>query len=130
MLDPISDLLTRIRNAQQVKFDSVSVPSSKMKVNITKVLKEEGYIKNYKVLDDKKQGILKIYLKYTSNKTPVIDGLKRLSKQSLRRYSKSDEIPKTLNGYGITIISTSKGVMTDRAARKNNVGGEVVCQIW
>jgi small subunit ribosomal protein S8 len=106
------------------------MPSSKIKVNLAKVFKEEGFIKNYKVLDDKKQGILKIYLKYDINKEPAIEGLKRVSKQSLRRYTKSDKIPKTLNGFGVTVISTSKGVMTDRSARKENVGGEIVCQIW
>lgn len=130
MLDPIADMLTRIRNGQQVKFDSISLPSSKLKVNIARVLKDEGYIKNYKVLNDKKQGILKIFLKYDSNRVPTIEGLKRLSKQSLRSYAGKNNIPNTLNGYGITIVSTSRGVMTDREARKNHVGGEVVCQVW
>ena len=90
----------------------------------------EDYIKNYKVLDDKKQGVLKIYLKYTENKEPVIEGLKKVSKPSLRNYTKKDDIPQTLNGLGITIVSTSKGVMTDKTAKKENVGGEVVCQVW
>ena len=130
MSDPISDLLTRIRNAIQVKFDSVDIPSSNVKVNIAKLLKEEGYIKNYKVLDDKKQGILKIYLMYDDDKVSVIDSLKRISKPSLRRYAGAGEIPKALNGFGITIVSTSKGLMTDRSARKENIGGEILCQVW
>jgi small subunit ribosomal protein S8 len=130
MLDPISDMLTRIRNALQVKFDAISMPSSSLKVDIARVLKEEGYIKNYKMLDDKKQGVLKVYLKYGENKTPAIEGIKRVSKQSLRLYKKKDDIPITLNGYGVTIMSTSKGVMSDKNARKENVGGEVICKVW
>ena len=117
-MDPISDMLTRIRNALKCKLESVSMPSSSIKVNIAKVIKEEGYVKNYKVLDDKKQGTLKIYLKYDSDKVAAIEGIRGVSKQSLRQYSKCDDIPKTLDGLGITIVSTSKGVMTDRAARK------------
>ncbi len=130
MTDPISDLLTRIRNAIQAKHDKVEMPASNIKANIARILKEEGYITNYKVFKDKKQGILKLHLKYDENKVAAIEGLKRLSKPSLRRYSGKGEIPMTLNGYGVTVVSTSKGVITDRTARKANVGGEILCQIW
>lgn len=130
MLDPVSDMLTRVRNGMQAKRENVSMPSSSIKVNIAKVLKDEGYISNYKVLEDKKQGIIKIYLKYGINNVPVIEGLKRCSKPSIRRYSKKGDIPETLNGLGVTIMSTSKGVMSDRQARKENVGGEILCQVW
>lgn len=130
MTDPISDMLTRIRNAIIASYDKVEVPSSKMKIDIVKILKFEGYIRNYKLVKDNEQGIIVIYLKYNQNKSPVIKGLKRISKPSCRIYTSSKKIPKTLNNLGITILSTSRGVMTDREARKVGVGGEVVCSVW
>ncbi len=130
MTDPIADMLTRIRNALQAKAEKVEIPSSKMKVSIAKILKEEGYIKNFKVVNDGKQGILIVYLKYDENKEPAIREIKRISKPGLRKYVKSDKIPLILNGYGIAILSTSKGVMTDKMARKLKVGGELICSVW
>jgi small subunit ribosomal protein S8 len=130
MTDPIADMLTRIRNAQRASHESVDIPSSKMKINIAKVLKSEGYIKNFRVMADGKQGILRIFLKYDDQGNPVIEGLKRISKPSRRVYASYDEIPKALNGYGVSIVSTSKGVMTDKKARKMKVGGEVLCSVW
>ncbi len=130
MTDPIADMLTRIRNAQKASHESVDIPSSKMKINIAKVLKSEGYIKNFRVMPDGKQGILRIFLKYDEEGQPVITGLKRISKPSRRIYAAYDEIPEILNGYGINIVTTSKGVMTDKKARKLKVGGEVLCGVW
>ena len=130
MVDPTSDMLTRIRNASMASYDKVEIPCSKMKINIAEILKIEGYIRNYKIIKDTKQGILAIYLKYNEDKSPVIKGLKRISKPSCRIYSRCKKIPKVLNGLGINIISTSKGVMTDREARKMGVGGEVICSVW
>lgn len=128
--DTIADLLTRIRNANSAKHDSVEIPKSNMKESIVKILVEEGYVKNYTVIEDGKQGILKVNLKYGEGKTPVIKGLRRVSKPGLRIYSNAEELPKVLKGLGIAVISTSKGVMTDRQARKENVGGEVLAFIW
>jgi small subunit ribosomal protein S8 len=128
--DPIADMLTRIRNAQIAKHDSVTMPASNMKKSIAKLLQEEGYIKSYEFIDDGLQGEIKITLKYLDKKQPVIVGLKRISKPGLRVYASCDELPKVLGGLGIAIISTSKGVMTDKAARKENLGGEVLCYIW
>mgnify|MGYP004608498611 FL=1 len=128
--DAIADLLTRIRNAYSAKHESVEVPSSNMKKDIVQVLFDEGYIKKFMVLDDGKQGIIKIFLKYTEDKKPVITGIKRVSKPGLRIYSSVEDMPKVIKGLGIAIVSTSKGVMTDRRARKENVGGEVLAFVW
>jgi len=130
MSDPISDMLTRIRNAGKVKFNSVDIPGSKLKIEIAKVLKTEGFIKNYKFIKDDKQGNLRIYLKYDTNRGNVIFGLKRVSKPSRRVYVKGKDVKPVLNGMGIAILSTSKGVMTDKNAIKENVGGEILCNIW
>ena len=130
MTDPIADMLTRIRNANSVKHDSVDIPSSKLKVELARILKDEGFIREYKVIDDGKQGILRVYLKYTAQKGQVIQGLKRISKPGLRVYANKHEVPRVLGGLGIAILSTSKGVITDKDARKQGVGGEVICYIW
>ena len=130
MTDPIADMLTRIRNAIMASYDTLEVPSSKMKINIVKVLKFEGYIRNYKIVKESKQDSVVIYLKYNEDKSPVIKGLKKISKPSCRIYSRCKKIPKVLNGLGINIISTSKGVMTDREARKMGLGGEIICSVW
>ena len=128
--DPIADMLTRIRNANTAKHETVSVPASKVKVAIAKILLDEGYISGYDVIEDGLQGVIKITLKYGANKTKVISGLKRVSKPGLRVYAGKDELPRVLRGLGIAIISTSKGIMTDKEARKNNVGGEVLAFVW
>ncbi|MBQ4436517.1 MAG: 30S ribosomal protein S8 [Clostridia bacterium] len=128
--DPIADMLTRIRNAQIAKHDSVTMPASNMKKSIAKLLHEEGYIKSYEFIDDGLQGSIKINLKYLDKKQPVIVGLKRISKPGLRVYAACEDLPKVLGGLGIAIISTSKGVMTDKEARKENLGGEVLCYVW
>jgi len=126
--DPVADLLTRIRNACSANLQRVAVPSSKLKLNILKILKDEGFISDYSV-SDKYHGVIKIYLKYKDSKS-VISNIVRKSKPSLRIYRGSKEIPKALNGYGVTIVSTSKGVMSDKEAKKTNVGGEILCQVW
>ncbi len=128
--DPIADLLTRIRNALSAKHDTVTVPASNMKKAICQILVDEGYIKGFTVEEDGKQGIITINLKYAQGKEAVIKGLKRVSKPGLRIYSNAEELPRVMKGLGIAIISTSKGVMTDREARKQNVGGEVLAFIW
>lgn len=130
MSDPIADMLTRIRNAGKAKIGTVDIPGSKMKVELARVLKDEGFIRNYKFLKDNKQGILRIYMKYGENDACAIFGLKRMSKTSKRHYMKSRDIKPVLNGMGISIISTSKGILTDRQARQENVGGEILCTIW
>jgi len=130
MTDPVADMLTRIRNAITASYDTVEVPSSKIKINIVKVLKFEGYIRNYKIVGDSKQDIIVIYLKYNEDKSPVIKGLKKISKPSCRIYSRCKKIPRVLDGLGINIISTSKGVMTDREARRMGTGGEIICSVW
>jgi small subunit ribosomal protein S8 len=130
MSDPLADMLTRIRNGVMAKFDSVTMPNSKTKLNIAKVLKDEGYIVDYQVKDDGPQGTLSIDLKYGSDQAPVITGIKRISKPGLRRYTRSGDIPVVLNGLGIAILSSSKGVITDRTARASNVGGEILCEVW
>lgn len=130
MSDPIADMLTRIRNAQKAKYDSVDIPGATLRTEMAKVLKTEGYIKNYKFIKDTKQGILRIYLKYDSDRKAIIYGLKRISKPSRRVYTKSNEIKPVLNGMGISILSTSKGIMTDKAAIRKNLGGEILCNIW
>ena len=128
--DPIADMLTRIRNANSAKHDSVDIPSSNLKKSIAEILGAEGYIKNYQIIDDEKQGIIRINLKYGPGKSKVISGIKRVSKPGLRVFAAKDELPKVLKGLGVAIISTSKGVMTDKQARKDNVGGEVMAFIW
>ena len=130
MSDPLADMLTRIRNAVMVKYDSVKMPKSKIKVNVAKVLQEEGYIAGWEVTDDGPQGTLIINLKYGPNGESVITGLKRVSKPGLRQYAGADAIPTVLNGLGVSIVSTSQGLMSDRAAREANAGGEVLCQVW
>jgi small subunit ribosomal protein S8 len=130
MSDPLADMLTRMRNAIMVKFDHVEMPLSNVKVDIAKVLKEEGYITDYKVNSEGTQGTLAIDLKYGPNKESVITGLRRISKPGLRKYAKVNEIPKVLNGLGVAIVSTSKGVMTDKRARELNSGGEIICEVW
>lgn len=130
MTDPIADFLTRIRNANMVYQEEVEVPASKMKRAIAEIMKNEGYIKNYEYIEDGKQGILRIYLKYGPNKEKVITGIKRISRPGLRIYARKGEIPKVLGGLGVAIISTSKGVLTDKQARREGVGGEVICYIW
>lgn len=130
MTDPIADLLTRIRNGAMAKLQKVDIPSSNMKVGIVSVLKNEGFIKNYKVISDQKQGILRIYLKYINENDSVITEIKRISKPGGRRYVKSDEIPKVKQGLGVAILSTSKGLLTDKVAREAGVGGELICTVW
>lgn len=130
MTDPIADMLTRIRNATMVYHDSVDIPSSKMKLSVAEILKNEGYIREYNHIRDDKQGILRIYLKYGPNREKVIGGLKRISKPGLRVYAGKEELPRVLGGLGIAIVSTSKGLMTDRQARREGIGGEVVCYVW
>ena len=128
--DTIADMLTRIRNANQMRYQEVSVPASNLKVSLAKILKEEGFIEDYKIVNDNVQGTIVLTLKYGQNKERVITGLKRISKPGLRVYAKAGEVPKVLNGLGIALISTSHGVMTDKEARKENLGGEVLCYIW
>ncbi len=130
MSDPLADMLTRIRNGIMANFDKVEMPKSKVKVSIAKVLKDEGYIDDYSVSENKNQGVLTINLKYSSEGTPVITGIKRVSKPGLRQYKKVDEIPKVLNGLGIAIVSTSRGMITDKEARALNTGGEIICEVW
>ena len=128
--DPIADMLTRIRNANQMRYKEVEVPASKMKLEIARILKEEGFIADFKVKKNDVQNIIVLSLKYGEKKERVITGLKRISKPGLRVYAKANEIPRVLNGLGIAIISTSKGLMTDKEARENNLGGEVLAYIW
>ena len=130
MTDPIADMLTRIRNANQNRSKEVIIPSSKMKLEIARILKEEGFIEEFKVNNESVQSTLTLTLKYGHNKERVITGLKRISKPGLRVYAKAEDIPRVLNGLGIAIISTPKGIMTDKLARKNNVGGEVIAYVW
>lgn len=128
--DPIADMLTRIRNANSAKHETVDIPASNMKKAIAEILNEEGYIKSYQIIEDGKQDVIRIALKYSPSKERVISGLKRVSKPGLRIYAGAEELPRVLKGLGIAIISTSKGVMTDKAARKENIGGEVLAFIW
>ena len=130
MSDPIADMLTRIRNAGKAKFNSVDIPGAKIKIELAKALKNEGYIRNYKFIKDDKQGILRVYIKYGPQQESAIYQLDRISKPSRRVYVKSKDIKSVYNGTGTAILSTSKGVLTDREARKENVGGEVLCTIW
>ena len=128
--DPIADLLTRIRNANTSKNETVDCPASKMKAAIVEILAEEGYIKSYQIIEDGKQGVIRITLKYSQTGERVISGLKRVSKPGLRYYASADDMPRVLKGLGTAIVSTSKGIMTDKAARKEHVGGEVLCFVW
>ena len=130
MSDPLADFLTRIRNAGMVRYETVDVPMSNLKVDVAKVLRQEGYINDYEIIEDDKQGVLRIALKYGPNNELVISGIRRVSKPGLRQYVKADEIPQVLSGLGISILSTSKGVMTDREARRLHVGGEILCEAW
>ena len=130
MSDPLADMLTRIRNASSARHSKVDIPASKIKVNLARILKSEGYIKNYKLLKDQRHGILRIYVKYDEANQGVITGLERVSKPGRRVYVKKRDIPFVLNGMGISVLSTSKGILTDREARKENVGGELLCNIW
>lgn len=130
MTDPIADMLTRLRNANSVYHEKVEIPGSKIKQAIAGILKEEGFIKDFDVVEDSKQGVLRLSLKYGPNREKVITGIKRISKPGLRVYAKSDQIPRVLGGLGIAIISTSKGIMSDRQARKNGLGGEVIAYVW
>jgi len=128
--DPVADMLTRIRNAVKAKFNSVDIPGSNFKTDLTRVLVEEGYIKNFKFIEDNKQGILRLYLKYGDGSENAVVGLQRVSKPSRRIYVKAKDIKPILNGMGISILSTSKGIMTDKKAKKANMGGELICNIW
>lgn len=128
--DPIADFLTRIRNAGMVYHEKVEIPASNMKKDLAEVLKQEGYIKDYEYIADSKQGVLRLYLKYGPNRERVITGLKRISRPGLRVYAKKDNIPRVLSGLGVAVLSTSKGIMPDRQARNEGLGGEVICYIW
>ena len=130
MTDPIADMLTRIRNANTVGHETVEIPASKMKKAIAEILKEEGFIADYTVIDDEKQGMIKVTMKYGANKEKVISGIKKISKPGLKVYAKAGEVPKVLGGLGIAIISTSKGVISDKEARNLGIGGEVICYVW
>ncbi|BAU26091.1 SSU ribosomal protein S8P [Aneurinibacillus soli] len=130
MTDPIADMLTRIRNANMVRHEKLEVPASKIKRDIANILKEEGFVRDVEYVEDNKQGILRIFLKYGTGNERVINGLKRISKPGLRVYAKNNEIPRVLGGLGIAVISTSKGVMTDKQARQQQAGGEVLAYVW
>jgi small subunit ribosomal protein S8 len=130
MTDPIADMLTRIRNANMVRHEKLEVPASKIKREIAEILKREGFIRDVEYIEDNKQGILRIFLKYGPNNERVITGLKRISKPGLRVYAKADEIPRVLNGLGIAIISTSQGILTDKEARAKRTGGEIIAYVW
>lgn len=130
MTDPIADFLTRIRNANSVNHEKVEIPASKMKKTLAEILKIEGFIKDYEFIEDGKQGVLRLYLKYGQSKEKVITGIKRISKPGLRVYAKKDQLPRVLGGLGIAVISTSQGIMTDKEARKRQLGGEVICYVW
>ena len=128
--DVIADMLTRIRNANDAKHDTVDIPASNLKKSIAQILLEEGYIKNFQIVEDGKQGIIRVTLKYAAGKQKVINGLRRVSKPGLRIYSNCEDMPRVMNGLGLALVSTSKGVMTDKKARQNNVGGEVLAFVW
>ena len=130
MSDPIADMLTRIRNANMARHDSVVVPASKIKLAVAKILKDEGFVRDFNFSADGKQGVIKIYMKYGGQKERVISGMKRISKPGLRVYANKDEVPRVLGGLGLAIVSTSHGVMTDREARQQGIGGEVLCYVW
>ncbi len=130
MTDPVADMLTRIRNANTAGHASVEIPASKMKKNIADILVKEGYIKGYELVEDDKQGIIKVQMKYGADKQKVISGIKKISKPGLKVYAKSSDVPKVLGGLGVAIISTSNGLITDKEARSMGVGGEVICYVW
>ena len=130
MTDPIADMLTRIRNANMAKLEKVDVPASKMKIEITKILKDKGFIKSFKVMRDRKQGVIRITMKYLEGYEKVITGIKRVSKPGLRVYVDRTGVPKVMGGYGIVILSTSRGIMTDEVCRSQGIGGEVLCNVW
>ncbi|ADF37089.1 MULTISPECIES: 30S ribosomal protein S8 [Priestia] len=130
MTDPIADLLTRIRNANMVRHEKIEVPASNIKKQIAEILKREGFVRDVEYIEDNKQGIIRIFLKYGSNNERVITGLKRISKPGLRVYAKNNEVPRVLNGLGIAIVSTSQGVLTDKEARQKQTGGEVLAYVW
>lgn len=130
LTDPIADMLTRIRNANMIRAEKVDIPASKLKIEIIKILKEKGFIKGYKVLKDRKQGVLRISLKYAGDGERIISGLKKISKPSRRIYVGKDKIPTVMGGYGLAILSTSKGIFTDEGCKRDGIGGEVLCYIW
>ncbi|HMK61416.1 MAG TPA: 30S ribosomal protein S8 [Dissulfurispiraceae bacterium] len=130
MTDPIADMLTRIRNSVLIKAEKVDIPASRLKVEIAKIMKEEGFIKSYKIIKDKKQGILRITLKYSQDNRPIVEGLKRISKPGRRVYVGKDEVPSVVGGMGIAVVTTPRGILTDKACRREGVGGEVLCYIW
>lgn len=130
MTDPIADMLTRIRNANTVRHEKLELPASKLKKDVADILKREGFIRDYEFVEDDKQGVLRIFLKYGKNDERVITGIKRISKPGLRVYAKADEVPRVLNGLGIALVSTSQGVLTDKEARAKQVGGEVLAYVW
>ncbi|MBI4682323.1 MAG: 30S ribosomal protein S8 [Nitrospirae bacterium] len=130
MTDPIADMLTRIRNANMAKLEKVDVPASKLKIELTKILKEKGFVKSFKVVRDRKQGIIRISMKYLEGQEKAITGLKRVSKPGRRIYVDKTNIPRVMGGYGIAVLTTSKGVLTDEACRREGVGGEILCNIW
>ena len=130
MTDPIADMLTRIRNANTVGHETVEIPASRMKKSIAEILKAEGYIADFEMIEDDKQGMIKVTMKYGANKEKVISGIKKISKPGLKVYAKAGEVPKVLGGLGIAIVSTSKGIVSDKEARKLGVGGEVICYVW
>jgi small subunit ribosomal protein S8 len=130
MSDPLADMLTRIRNAGMVKFESIDMPHSRLKAGVAQILKEEGYISDFHVIEDNKQGILRIDLKYDQGRRQVITGLRKISKPGRRMYVKADEIPRVMSGMGISVLSTSRGVMGDIQARRQGVGGELLCEVW
>jgi len=130
MTDPIADMLTRIRNANTVAHETVEIPQSKMKLAIVEILKAEGFITDFEVIDDNKQGTIKVTMKYGAHKEKVITGIKKISKPGMKVYAKAEDVPKVLGGLGIAILSTSKGIVSDKEARKLGVGGEVICYVW
>lgn len=130
MTDPIADFLTRVRNANLARHEVVEAPASKIKKSIAEILKEEGFIRDFEYIDDNKQGVIRVFLKYGEDRNRVITGIQRISKPGLRKYAKAEELPKVLNGLGIAIISTSAGVITDKEARSKQVGGEVIAYVW
>ena len=130
MTDPIADMLTRIRNAIMVSYDTVDIPSSRLKINIAKTLKSEGFIRNFRILSDQKRRVIRVFLRYDENGESVIDSIKRVSKPGGRVYTRSNRMPRVLEGFGISILSTPKGVMTDKEARQLGVGGEILCSVW
>jgi len=130
MTDPIADFLTRVRNANSARHESLEVPASKSKKDIANILKREGFVKNVEFVEDDKQGVIRVFLKYGQNNERVITGLKRISKPGLRVYAKAGDVPKVLNGLGIAIVSTSEGVVTDKEARAKNIGGEIIAYVW